>query len=113
MSQNLKFDKLRVKKGDTVVVVSGADKGKRGKVLRVVPKKGRVVVENVRMIKKHQRPTQTSPQGGIVEREAPIDISNVMVVDPDKDVPTRVGIRVQEDGTRRRYAKKSGELLDN
>lgn len=113
MSQNLKFQKLRVKKGDTVVVVAGADKGKRGKVLRVLPKKGRVVVENVRMIKKHQKPSQTAPQGGIVEREAPIDLSNVMVLDPEKDVPTRVEFRVQEDGTRRRYAKKSGALLDN
>jgi large subunit ribosomal protein L24 len=101
-----------VRKGDTVVVVAGKERGKRGKVLRVLPDKGRVLVEHVNMIKRHQRPTQKLRQGGIVEREGPIPISNVMLVDPRLDKPTRVGVRVLTDGRKVRVARKSGELID-
>jgi large subunit ribosomal protein L24 len=101
-----------VRQGDTVVVVAGKERGKRGKVLRVFPDKGRVVVEHVNLIKKHQRPTQKLRQGGIIEREGPIHVSNVMVVDPRGDRPTRVGVRVLADGRKVRVARRSGELID-
>jgi large subunit ribosomal protein L24 len=102
----------RVRKGDTVVVVAGKERGKRGKVLRVIPEKGRVLIERVNMIKKHQRPTQKLRQGGIIEREGPIHLSNVMLVDPQTDKPTRVGVRSLTDGKKARVARKSGEFID-
>jgi len=101
-----------VKKGDLVVVISGKYRGKRGKVLRVLPKTGRVVVEGVNVVKRHTKPSPKNPQGGIVQREAPIPASKVMLVDPESKDRTRVGIRVLPDGRRVRYAKRSGELLD-
>lgn len=101
-----------VRKGDTVVVVAGKERGKRGKVLRVIPEKGRVVVERINMVKKHQRPTQKVRQGGIIEREGPIHLSNVMLVDPNSDKPTRIGMKALSDGKKVRVAKRSGEMLD-
>lgn len=101
-----------VRKGDMVVVVAGKERGKRGKVLRVLPAEGRVLVERLNMMKKHQRPTQRLRQGGIIEREAPLHLSNVMLVDPRTDTPTRVGIRLLTDGKKARIAKKSGEIID-
>jgi large subunit ribosomal protein L24 len=101
-----------VRKGDTVVVVAGKERGKKGKVLRVIPEKARVVVERINMIKKHQRPTQKVRQGGIIEREGSIHLSNVMLVDPGSDKPTRVGMRALSDGKKVRVAKRSGEMLD-
>ena len=101
-----------VRKGDTVMVVAGKERGKRGKVLRVIPGKGRVLIENVNMIKKHQRPTQKLRQGGIIEREGPIHLSNVMLVDPQTDKPTRVGVRSLADGKKVRVARRSGEFID-
>ena len=101
-----------VRKGDTVVVVAGKERGKRGKVLRVIPEKSRVVVERVNMIKKHQRPTQKVRQGGIIEREGSIHLSNVMLVDPGSDTPTRVGMKALSDGKKVRLARRSGEMLD-
>ncbi|MEK7445798.1 MAG: 50S ribosomal protein L24 [candidate division NC10 bacterium] len=101
-----------VRKGDTVVVVAGKERGKRGKVLRVLPAEGRVLVERLNMMKKHQRPTQKLRQGGIIEREAPLHLSNVMLVDPRTDTPTRVGVRLLTDGKKARIAKKSGEIID-
>ena len=101
-----------VRKGDTVVVVAGKERGKRGKVLRVIPGKGRVLIERVNMIKKHQRPTQKLRQGGIIEREGPIHLSNVMLVDPTSDTPTRIGIRALTGGRKVRVARKSGEIID-
>jgi large subunit ribosomal protein L24 len=101
-----------VRKGDTVVVVAGKERGKRGKVLRVIPEKGRVVVERINMVKKHQRPTQKVRQGGIIEREGAIHLSNVMLVDPSSDKPTRVGMKALSDGKKVRVAKRSGEMLD-
>jgi large subunit ribosomal protein L24 len=101
-----------VRKGDTVMVVAGKERGKKGKVLRVIPEKGRVVVERVNMIKKHQRPTQKVRQGGIIEREGSIHLSNVMLLDPNSDKPTRVGMRALADGKKVRVARRSGEMLD-
>lgn len=101
-----------VRKGDTVVVVAGKERGKKGKVLRVIPEKGRVVVERLNLIKKHQRPTQKVRQGGIIEREGSIHLSNVMLLDPSSDKPTRVGMKALADGKKVRVARRSGEMLD-
>ena len=101
-----------VRKGDTVVVVAGKERGKRGRVLRVIPDKNRVVVERINMIKKHQRPTQKLRQGGIIEREGAIHLSNVMLVDPTSGKPTRIGMRELGDGKKVRVARKSGEIID-
>ena len=101
-----------VRKGDTVIVVAGKERGKKGKVLRVIPEKGRVVVERINMIKKHQRPTQKIRQGGIIEREGAIHLSNVMLVDPGSNKPTRVGMKALSDGKKVRVARRSGEMLD-
>ncbi len=102
--------RLAVTKGDTVQVLSGDDKGKRGTVLRVYPKSGRVTVQGVNLIKKHQRATQTA-EAGIVEREAPIHHSKVMLIDPKTGEPTRVRVRRDADGTRERIAVKSGQPI--
>jgi len=101
-----------VRKGDTVIVVAGKERGKRGRVLRVIPEKSRVVVERINMIKKHQRPTQNLRQGGIIEREGAIHLSNVMLLDPRSGKPTRIGMRELNDGKKVRVARKSGEILD-
>ena len=101
--------KLNIKKGDKVVVVAGAQKGTQGEVLEVLPKKNRVIVEQVNMVKKHQKPTQDNP-GGIIEKAAPIHASNVMLVDPKTGEPTRIG-RKEVDGKLVRYSKKSGEII--
>ncbi|MDY2787837.1 MAG: 50S ribosomal protein L24 [Atopobium sp.] len=102
---------MKIKKDDLVVVLSGKDKGKQGKVLRALPSKNKVVVEGVAIVKKAMRPTQANQQGGIVSMEAPIDASNVALIDPKDGKPTRVGYRVSEDGTKVRYAKRSGEEI--
>ncbi len=103
---------MHVKKGDLVVVISGKYRGKRGKVLRVLPKTGRVVVEGVNMVKRHTKPSPKNPQGGIVEREAPIHASKVMLVDPETKDRTRIGVRISGEGRKVRFAKRSGEVLD-
>lgn len=100
-----------VKKGDKVKVITGKDKNKEGVVLSASPKTDRVIVEGVNMIKKHQKPSATAPQGGIVETEASIHVSNVMVVDPSNGEPTRVGYK-EIDGKKVRVAKRTGEVLD-
>lgn len=102
--------KLHVKKGDRVQVISGNDKGTTGEVLQVFPAKNRAIVERVNMVKKHQKPTQDNP-GGIVEMEAPIHISNLMLLDPKTGEPTRIG-RKEVDGKLVRYSKKTGELFN-
>ncbi len=104
--------KLSVKKGDRVEVIAGKDKGKRGKILRVIPDKARVVVEKVHMIKRHTKPTQKNPQGGIIEREAPIHVSNVMVVCPSCNQPTRIGRRVTEEGAKVRVCRRCGAEIE-
>lgn len=105
----------KIKIGDTVEVIAGADKGIRGEVLRIDNKTKRVVVENVRIVKKHQKPQQAGrqqTQAGIIEFEAPIDLSNVMLVCPHTDQPTRVGFRIDEDGHKVRVSRKSGQDID-
>ena len=101
-----------VRRGDTVGVISGRERGKRGKVLRVLHDKGRVLVENVNMIKKHQRPTQKVRQGGIIEREGPLPVSNVLLVCARCDRPVRHGIRILADGRKQRVCKRCGESID-
>jgi large subunit ribosomal protein L24 len=102
---------MHVKTGDKVMVITGKDKGKTGVILASFPKKNRVLVEGVNIVKKHSKPSQMNPQGGIINQEAPIHVSNVMPIDPKSGEPTRVGIKV-ENGNKVRYAKKSGEVLD-
>lgn len=102
---------MHVKKGDKVMVISGKDKGKTGVILKAIPKKQRVIVEGVNIVKKHSKPSQLNPQGGIINIEAPIHVSNVMPIDPKTGEPTRVGYKMI-DGKKVRIAKKSGEVLD-
>jgi large subunit ribosomal protein L24 len=101
----------RIRKGDQVAVLAGRDKGKRGEVLRVILADSRVVVQGVNVVKRHRKPTQMSA-GGIEEIEAPIHVSNVAHIDPDSDKPTRVGFKTLEDGTKVRFSKRSGDVLD-
>ena len=104
---------LKIRRDDEVVVISGKDRGKTGKVLRVDPKKQRVYVEGLNIIKRHQRPLPQAPQreAGVIEREGPIHISNVMLIDPKTKKPTRVGVS-RQDGVRNRVTRKSGTKLD-
>ena len=103
--------KMKIKKGDKVEVLTGKDKGKRGEVLRVYPEKNKVVVEGVAIAKRHVKPNAANQQGGIVEAEAAIDASNVALIYPKTDKPTRVGYLIKEDGTKVRVSKKSGAEL--
>jgi len=103
--------KLHIKKGDSVVVVTGNSKGQKGKVLEVIREKDRAIVEGVNMVKKHTKPNSKAPQGGILEKEASIHISNLMVADPKTGKPTRVGRRMDAEGKLVRYSKKSGEEI--
>jgi large subunit ribosomal protein L24 len=102
--------KLKIKKGDRVVVLTGRDKGKTGEVLKAFPRDNRVIVQGVNVAKRHQRPTQTSG-GGIIEKEAPIHASNVAHIDPKDSKPTRVGFKKLDDGTKVRIARRSGEVI--
>lgn len=102
--------KLKVKKGDQVIVISGEDKGKVGEVLRAMPKDGKVLVQGVNLVKRHQKPSQTNP-GGIVTKEAPINASNVSHVDPKSGKATKVGYK-DVDGKKVRFARKSGEVIE-
>jgi large subunit ribosomal protein L24 len=104
--------KSNIKKGDTVAVISGKEKGKKGRVLLVSPVKGRAIVEALNMMKRHERPSQRSPQGGIVEKESPMQLSNLMLVCPKCGKPTRVGWRTLEDGEKVRTCKKCAEIID-
>ena len=103
--------KLHIKKNDTVVVLAGEDKGKTGKVLKVLVEKNRALVEGVNMVSKSTKPSAKNRQGGIVKQEVPIHISNLSLVDPKSGKATRVGIKVTEDGKKVRIAKKSGEEI--
>ncbi len=105
--------KIRLKKDDLVEVISGRDAGKRGKVLVVIPDKARVIVQGVNFIKRHTRPNpQRNIKGGIAEREAPIHVSNVMIVSPDDDKKTRIGSKLLPDGRKVRIGRRGGEVLD-
>jgi large subunit ribosomal protein L24 len=109
---------MRIRKDDTVVVTGGKDRGKTGRVLRTDPQKRRVYVEGLNIVKRHQRPrsvkdTQRSAQaGGIIEKEGPIHVSNVMLLDPTDNRPTRVGVRIAQDGKRERYAKRTRNAIE-
>ena len=101
---------MKIKKGDTVQIITGNDAGKTGRGIKAYLDKDRVIVEGVNMVKKHARPTQDNPQGGIIEKEATIHISNVMMVSGGK--PTRVGYKILEDGRKVKYAKITGEIIN-
>ncbi|MCX4291988.1 MAG: 50S ribosomal protein L24 [Odoribacter sp.] len=103
--------KFHIKKGDLVFVNAGVDKGKQGKVLEVLPKEERAIVEGINMVSKHTKPNAANPQGGIIKKEAPIHISNLNVVDPSTNKPTRIGRKLDDKGKLVRFAKRSGEIL--
>lgn len=108
--------RLKIKKNDNVIVIAGNEKGKSGKVLKVFPKKQRVIVEGVNIVKRHTRPSQKNPQGGILKKEAPIHISNVMLIDPKANERTRIGSKIIYDETTKkkkivRVSKNSGEMI--
>ena len=107
---------MRIRKDDTVVLIAGKDKGKTGRVIRTDPGRRRIYVEGVNLVKRHTRPrsvkdTQKAQSSGIVEKEGPIDISNVMLLDPTDNKPTRIGVKVNDDGTRQRFAKRTGKVI--
>jgi large subunit ribosomal protein L24 len=101
----------KIKKGDKVVVITGSDKGRTGEVLKVLTAENRVIVQGIKMVKRHTRPSQAS-QGGIIQKEAAIHVSNVAHVDPKSNEPTRVGFKLIEGDRKVRYAKRSGEVID-
>jgi large subunit ribosomal protein L24 len=104
---------MKIRKNDQVLVIAGRDRGKKGRVLSVNPEKSRVIIEGVSMIKRHTKPNpQKNVKGGIVEREASIHVSNVMLVDPDSSAPTRIGYTVNNDGSKSRISRKSGAVVD-
>jgi large subunit ribosomal protein L24 len=106
-----KRKKLHIKKGDTVYVNTGEYKGQQGRVLEVYPENQRALVEGVNMVSKHTRPNNDNPQGGIIKKEAPVHISNLMLVDPSSGEPTRIGRKLDEENNLVRYSKKSGEEI--
>jgi len=108
-----KVSKFHVRKGDTAIVIAGNDKGQKGKVLEVLRAKNRAIIEGVNMITKHVKPSANNPEGGIEKTEAPIHISNIMVVDPSSGEPTKVGRKVNDQGKLQRFSKKTGELIKN
>src|SRR4029079_7451924 len=103
--------KLKIKKGDHVVVLTGKDKGKHGEVLKVMPEENRAIVKGIAMIRRHQRPTATQ-DGGIISKEAAIHVSNLAIEDPKDGKPTRVGFKFLKDGRKVRFARRSGEVID-
>ena len=105
--------KLHIRRGDTVLVLSGNSRGKKGRVLEVYMKKNRAIVEGINMVTKHLKPSAAHPNGGIEKQEAPIHISNLMVIDPSTGVGTRIGRKLNKDGKLQRYSKKSGEFIKN
>ena len=108
-----KVAKIHVRKGDTAIVIAGNDKGQKGKVLEVLRAKNRAIIEGVNMITKHVKPSANNPEGGIEKTEAPIHISNIMVVDPSSGEPTKVGRKLNDQGKLQRFSKKTGELIKN
>ena len=110
-AQNAQRIKMRITKGDTVRVMRGNDKGKEGKILRVYPKTGRVVVEGVNIVKRHRKARSAEEESGIIDFPAPISVSNVMLLDPKSGEPTRIRTRIDEDGTKERVSVKSGDAI--
>jgi large subunit ribosomal protein L24 len=105
--------KLHVRKGDMVLVLSGNDRSKKGRVLEVYPVKNRAIVEGINMVTKHLKPSAANPNGGIEKREAPVHLSNLMVVDPSTGEATKIGRKLNKDGRLQRYSKKTGEFIKN
>jgi large subunit ribosomal protein L24 len=103
--------KINIKKGDTVMVITGESKGQKGRVLEVIRKKDKAIVEGINMVSKHTKPHSKAPQGGIVKKEAPVHLSNLMLLDPASGKPTRVGKRLNDKNKLVRYSKKSGEEI--
>lgn len=108
---------MHVRKDDSVIVIAGKEKGKTGRVIRTEPGRRRVYVEGLNMLKRHTRPrsvkdTQKAQSSGIIEHEGPIDVSNIMLLDPTDNKPTRVGVRVSDEGRRQRYAKRTGKVIE-
>ena len=109
---------MRIRRDDNVIVTAGKDRGKSGRVIRTEPRRGRVYVEGLNIVKRHQRPTSVKDSsrggeaGGIIEKEGPIDVSNVMLLDPQDNKPTRIGVRRTDSGNRERFAKRTGNALD-
>jgi large subunit ribosomal protein L24 len=108
----VKYQKRKVKKNDLVMVIAGKERGKSGRILRIFAKKDRAIVEKINFIKRHQRPTGQQRQGGIIEREAPLDLSNLMLICESCNKPIRVGKKALEDGKKARCCKKCGEMID-
>jgi large subunit ribosomal protein L24 len=108
----MKKHKFHIKKGDNVQVISGDDKGKTGVVLSVIREKNRAIIEGLNLVTKHIKPSAENPEGGVEKREAPIHISNIMVLDPKSGTPTRVGRKLDAKGKLKRYSKKSEEFID-
>ena len=108
---------MRIRKEDTVILIAGKDKGKTGRVIRTEPDRRRIYVEGLNLVKRHTRPrsvkdTQKAQSSGIIEKEGPIDVSNVMLLDPSDNKPTRVGMKVNDDGSRHRFAKRTGKVIE-
>ena len=101
----------KIKKGDKVVLIAGRDRGRSGEVVKVMPSEGRALVRGLNMVRRHQRQTQNQ-EGGIISKEAPVDLSNLALIDPKDGKPTRVGFKILEDGRKVRFAKRSGDLID-
>jgi len=101
----------KIKKGDKVVLIAGRDKGRSGEVVKVMPSEGRALVRGLNIVRRHQRQTQNQ-EGGIISKEAPVDLSNLALIDPKDGKPTRVGFKILEDGRKVRFAKRSGDLID-
>ncbi len=108
---NVERIKTRIRKGDTVRVMRGEDKGKEGKVLRVFLKANRVLIEGINIVKRHTRARSAEEQGGIIQKEAPVNLSNVMLLDPKSGAPTRIRMRLDKDGTKERVSAKSGDSI--
>jgi large subunit ribosomal protein L24 len=105
--------KIKLKKGDKVVVLAGKDKGERGEILKMLRPRNKAIVQGVNMVKRHTAPSQTDPAGGIVAKEMPIHLSNLAIEDPKDGKPTRIGVRTLKDGTKERFAKRSGEAIND
>ncbi len=104
--------KLKVKKGDHAVILTGRDKGKRGEIVKVLPAQSKVVIQGINLVRRHQKQS-ASQEGGIISKEAPIHVSNIAIEDPKDGEPTRVGYKILDDGRKVRFAKRSGELIDD
>ena len=103
----------KFKKNDKIKVISGKDKGKVSKILKVMPKINKVLIEGVGIVKRHTKPNKLNPEGGVIQKEMPINVSNIMHLDPKTNATTRIGFKFTDDGKKVRYSKKSGELIDN